>query len=168
MQARLPGSVGGPHSAFRESLGILALWIKGQFIIWLSVTGLYLAGFAIAHTPLWPVLAILCGLASVVPHIGALFAVVLVLAFSFIGSGGETWVMAAALGVWAVVQIIEGFVIGPRVLGRKLGLNPWFVLLAGIAGALIAGPIGILVATPVLAIGMMLWRRTRPHQAVKY
>ena len=152
----------------REILTVLGVWIKGQFIIWLGVTGLYLAGFGIARTPLWPLLAVLCGLASIVPHLGALFALLLVLLFSFLGSGGDTWAMVAALGVWALVQIIEGFVISPRVLGRRLGLNYWLVFLGGIAGALIAGPIGILVATPLLAIAAVMFRRTRRNQAVKY
>lgn len=144
----------------RDVLSVLRLWVKGQLIIWITATGLYLAGFAIARTPLWPVLAILCGLASMIPHLGAIIGLLLVLAFSLFLSG-ETSVILAALGVWVLVQIVEGFVIGPRVLGRKLGLSPWLVLLGGIAGALIAGPIGFLVATPLLAIVAVIWRHTR-------
>ena len=152
----------------REILVVLARWIKGQFVLWLSVTGLYLAGFAIARTPLWPLLAILCGFASVVPAVGALFALLLVLLFSYIGSGGETLVLVEALGVWAVVHLAEMFVLGPRLLGRRIGLNPWLLFLGGIAGAFIGGPVGILVATPILAIAAVIWRRTRRKEAVKY
>jgi predicted PurR-regulated permease PerM len=155
-------------SVIREILTVVWVWIKGQFILWLSVTGLYLAGFGIARTPLWLLLAILCGFCNVIPHLGALVGLLLVALFSFLGSGGESSVVAAALGVWVLVQIIEAFVIGPRVLGRKLGLNPWFVLLAGLAGAIIAGPIGIVVATPLLAIAAVIWRRMRRKEAVKY
>ena len=155
-------------SAIREILSVLAVWIKGQFVIWLSVTALYLAGFAVARTPLWPVLAILCGLASVIPHLGGLLSLLLVLIFSLIGSNGETWVMVAALGVWTVVQLAEIFVIGPRLLGRKLGLNPWIVFLGGIAGALLGGPVGIIFATPILAVAAVIWRRTRRKEAFKH
>jgi predicted PurR-regulated permease PerM len=154
-------------SVIREILSVVAVWIKGQLVIWVSETVMYLAGFAIARTPLWPLLAILCGLASAIPHLGAMFGLLLVLVFSFFGSDGDTWVMVAALAVWAVVQLVAGFVIGPRVLGRKLGLNPWLVFAGGIAGAFIAGPIGILVATPVLAIAGVIWRRTRKRAAQK-
>jgi predicted PurR-regulated permease PerM len=154
-------------STLREILRVLALWIKGQFLIWLSVTGMYLAGFAIARTPLWALLAILCGLVNVIPHFGALLSLLLVLLFSFIGSDGETWVIAAALAVWLVVQLIEGFILGPRLLGRTLGLSPWLVLLGGIAGAIIAGPIGILIATPLLAVAGVIWRRTHRAKPIK-
>jgi predicted PurR-regulated permease PerM len=160
------------HSAIREIVAVLAVWIKGQFLIWLSVTGLYLIGFAIARTPLWPVLAILCGIAGAIPHLGALFSLLFVLFVSFFLSGGETSVMVEALAVWAAVNMIDSFVISPRLVGRKLGLNPWIVFLGGIAGALLAGPVGILIATPVLAIAAVIWRRTRrthsSKQAVKY
>lgn len=154
-------------STLREILVVLLTWIKGQFLIWLSITVLYFVGFAIARTPLWPVLAILCGVLTVIPHLGTLLGLLLVLAVSYIGSGGNTSVTLSALGVWLIVQLIEGLVIAPRVLGRKLGLSYWIVLLGGIAGAIIAGPIGILIATPVLAVAAVLWRH-RPKYTVKY
>jgi predicted PurR-regulated permease PerM len=152
----------------REILTVLAIWVKGRILIWLSVTGLYLLGFAIARTPLWPLLAVLCGLVEAVPHFGMMVGLVLVLAFSVIGSGGNTSVILAALAVWVLVQVAEIFVIAPRVLGRKLGLSPWLVLLGGITGAFIAGPIGILVATPVMAAAAVIWHRARRSRAVKH
>jgi len=87
------------ESATREIFSVLGLWIKGQFVIWLCVTGLYLVGFAIIQAPLWPVLAILCGLASAIPHIGGLLGLLLVLLFSFLGSGADLAAMGAAPGV---------------------------------------------------------------------
>jgi predicted PurR-regulated permease PerM len=152
----------------REILTVLAIWIKGRIVIWLSATGLYLVGFAIARTPLWPVLAVLCGIVEAIPQFGMIFGLVLVVLFSVIGGGGETPVVFASLVVWVLVQIAEIFVIAPRVLGRKLGLSPWLVLLGGIVGALIAGPIGILVATPAMAVGVVIWRRVRRKHPTKY
>ena len=157
----------GRDSALREVLHVLAIWIKGRIVIWLSVTGLYLVGFAVARSPLWPLLAVLCGFVEALPHFGAILGLLLVLAFSVIGGNGETWVVLAALAVWVLVQALEIFVIGPRVLGRKLGLSPWLVLLGGIAGGLIAGPIGILVATPIMAAGAVIWRRTSRRPLAK-
>jgi len=154
-------------SAFREILSVVAIWIKGQLLIWLCVTALYLAGFAVVHAPLWPLLAVLCGLANALPHFGGILGFLLVLLFAFLGSGGDTTVLLEALAVWLVVQIVDGFVLGPRIMGRKLGLSAWLVFAGGIAGALIAGPIGMLVATLVLAIAAVIWRRTRGHRPIE-
>ena len=150
-----------PPSALREIVGVVWTWIKGQVLIWLSSTGLYLVGFAIARTPLWFLLGILCGVANAIPHIGPVFGLLFVLLFSFFGSEGDMNVMAGGLAVWVVVQLAEGFYIGPKLLGRKLGLNPWLVILGSIVGGLVAGPIGMLIATPVLAVVTVIWRRVR-------
>ncbi len=158
----------GRDSALREILKVLGIWLKGRILIWLSVTGLYLFGFAVARAPLWILLALLCGFVDAIPHFGMIFSLILTLAFSIIGSAGETPVILAALAVWLLVQVTEIFVIAPRVLGRKLGLSPWLVLLGGIAGGLIGGPIGVLAATPVMAAVAVIWRRTRRKDAAKY
>jgi predicted PurR-regulated permease PerM len=150
-----------PQSAVREIFGVLWTWIKGQILIWLIDTVLYLVGFAIARAPLWPLLAILCGIGNAIPHFGPILGLLLVALFSFFGSGGDPWKIAAPLAVWVVVQLAEGFYIGPKLLGRKLGLSPWLVIFGGIAGGLLGGPIGMLIATPVLAVATVIWRRTR-------
>jgi predicted PurR-regulated permease PerM len=148
-------------SAVREILHVLWVWIKGQILLWLTATVLYVIGFAIAQTPLWAALAVLCGIASAVPHFGGIIGLVLVLVFGFVGSSGDAMVLTKALAVWVLVQAIQGFVIEPRLLGRKLGLSSWIVLLGGIVGGFVAGPIGMLVATPVIAVAVVIWRRLR-------
>ena len=156
------------RSAVHDIGHVLWVWTKGQFLIWICVTILYLAGFAIVGTPVWALLAILCGLVSVIPHLGSLLGLFLVVLFSFIGSQGSGTAVAEALAVWVVVQAVEVFVIGPRLLGRKLGLNPWVVMLGGIAGAILGGPIGMIIATPILAVGAVLWRRRHRVDPVRY
>lgn len=154
------------RSTIREILRVLALWIKGQMVIWISATVLYLVGFAIARAPLWPLLAILCGMADPIPHFGALIGLLCVFAFSFLGSGGNLWVMSASLAVWVIVQVIIGYGIGPHVLGRKLGLSPWIVIFGSIFGGLIAGPLGMLIAIPAMAVIAVIVRRWRASHGI--
>jgi predicted PurR-regulated permease PerM len=49
------------------------------------------------------------------------------------------------------LQQIENVVLVPRILGHHLNLHPVAVLVAVIAGASLAGVLGILLASPVLA-----------------
>lgn len=147
------------QATLREILRVLVAWVKGQFLIWISATALYVTGFALARAPLWLLLALICGFVEPIPHIGAMVGLLCVLVFTFFGSGGDLWVMGASLGVWVIVQLVEGYWIGPKVLGRPLGLSPWAVILGGIAGGLIAGPIGLLVAIPTMAVVAVLVRR---------
>jgi predicted PurR-regulated permease PerM len=66
-----------------------------------------------------------------------------------------------ALVTYVVAQGLEGFVLTPRIMGRRLGLSPWTVFLVILAGGFFFGPPGVLLAAPVAAVLAVLWRRYR-------
>jgi len=55
------------------------------------------------------------------------------------------------IGLYVVIQQIEGNVLVPRILGRSLNLHPMVVLVGIIVGGSLAGILGMLLAAPVLA-----------------
>jgi predicted PurR-regulated permease PerM len=57
----------------------------------------------------------------------------------------------AILIYFVVIQLIEGNVLGPRIVGHAVGLHPVASILALIVGVQIFGPFGALLATPILA-----------------
>jgi predicted PurR-regulated permease PerM len=57
-----------------------------------------------------------------------------------------------------LIQGLEGFVIAPQLLSKPLGLRPWPVFLALLAGSFFFGPIGFFLAVPILAVGAVFWR----------
>ena len=65
------------------------------------------------------------------------------------------------LGLWLLIQGIEFFVLLPRLISRPLGLKELPVFAALLLGSLVFGPIGLLLAVPVLAIGLVFWRHFR-------
>jgi predicted PurR-regulated permease PerM len=142
---------------FRESARVLGLYIKGQILIAIIVTLLYAIGFAIAHVPVWPVVAILAGICNLIPRIGSLIALAIAALASWIGDSNLTNLLIV-LAVWVVVQGLEGFILTPRILGNPLGLRPLVVIFALIAGSLLFGPIGLLVSVPLLAVINVFWR----------
>jgi len=150
-------SAGNP---IRESVRVLGLYIKGQILITGIVTVLYAVGFAIAKVPFWPIVAIFGGLCNVIPKFGSLIALGLAIFAGWIG-GSDLSHMLMVLAAWVVVQGLEGFVLTPRILGTPLGLRPLAVFLALILGSLLFGPIGLLVAVPLLAVGNVFWRYYR-------
>jgi hypothetical protein len=56
------------------------------------------------------------------------------------------------LAAYVVIQMLEGLVITPRVIGDKVGLSPLWVLLALLAGAELFGFLGVLLALPTAAV----------------
>ncbi len=141
----------------RESFRVLGLYIRTQFLIAGILAVLYAIGFGIAHVPLWPVIAIIGGLSTLIPRVGSLIPFGLAVLANLIGDRNWTH-LAIAFGAWVVIQGLEGFFITPRLLSKPLGLKPLPVFLALLAGSFFFGPIGLLVAVPVLAVAGVFWR----------
>ncbi len=141
----------------KASARVLGLYARATLLITASEAVLYGIGFAVARVPLWPLLAILCALAGLIPRIGSVIGIAIVLFADWIGDGGWTG-LTIALGTWLVVQAIEGFWLTPRLMGKPLGLKPVAVFLALICGSLLFGPLGLFLAIPVLAIALV-WVR---------
>ena len=142
---------------FRESIRILGLYIRAQIFIALILTVLYAIGFAIAHVPWWPVIAIVGGLTSIIPRVGSLVPLGLAALANLLGDRNITHLLIAFLA-WVLIQALEGFFITPRLLSKPLGLRPLPVFVALLAGSFLFGPIGLLLAVPVLAIVAVFWR----------
>jgi predicted PurR-regulated permease PerM len=84
----------------------------------------------------------------------------------------EGWVKAVIVLVYfVVVHVIEGDVVGPRIVGKSIGLHPVVSLAALLAGAELYGIGGALFASPVAGVLQAFliaiwleWRATHLHQ----
>jgi predicted PurR-regulated permease PerM len=140
-----------------ESFRVLGLYIRAQFLIAGILTVLYAVGFGVAHVPLWPIIAIIGGLSTLIPRVGSLIPLSLAALANLIGDRNWTH-LAIAFGAWVIIQALEGFFITPRLLSKPLGLKPLPVFLAILAGSFLFGPIGVLLAVPILAVAGVFWR----------
>ena len=131
----------------------LRWWLLGQLIS-MTVVGLLTGlGLMVLGVPLAPVLGLLAGLLDFVPTVGPIIAAVpgVLLAFS---AGSTTGFLA--LGLYVVVQILEGYVLYPLVLERAVKLPPALTILALALMGVLLGPLGLLLATPLLAVVLTL------------
>ena len=152
---------------FRQSARVLGLYIRSQLIISATETLLYAIGFAIAHVPWWLLFALIGGTCSVIPSIGSLITLSLVGISMLLAN--RTWTeLAIAFGAWVTIQAIEGFVLQPLLLGRPLGLRALPVFLALLAGSFLLGPIGFILAVPVLAVANVFWQYFRNRKVEKH
>jgi predicted PurR-regulated permease PerM len=152
---QLPG--GRPQNPFIESVRVLGRYVRAQFLIAILLTVLYAVAFAIARVPLWPVVAVIGGLCSFIPRVGGLVPLALAALLIAIVDWNLTH-MLIAVGAWALIQVLEAFFITPRLLSRPLGLGALPVFFALLLGSFFFGPVGMLLAVPVLAVGLVFWR----------
>lgn len=122
-------------------------WIKGQLIVSLVVGVLIFTGLAILNFRYAIVLALIAAILEFIPYAGPVFASVpaIILALS---QGGTGRVLLVAL-VYLIVHEIEANLLLPKVMQKAVGLNPIISIVAILAGAKLAGVLGVLLAIPV-------------------
>jgi predicted PurR-regulated permease PerM len=102
------------------------------------------------------ILGIIAGLLEIIPTIGPTIAAVpAVLIAYFQGSTylslPNGWFALLIVGIYVVIQQLENNVLVPRIIGRSLNLHPLVIIIGAIAGASLAGVLGMFLAAPMLA-----------------
>lgn len=137
----------------------LGAYIRASAQNALIVSLLYCVGFAIAGVPGWLFTGLVCGVLNVIPQIGGVLALAFALLVELFFT--DDWMgMAYAGAVWLVVQVIEGFVLSPRAAGRA-GVHPIASIFMVLIAALVFGPLGAILAIPVVAILLIIWKSAR-------
>ncbi len=148
LPARLRDSI---VSVTREVDTVLGQFVRGQVTVMAILAVLYAAGYSLAGVRLAVPIGIVAGLLSFIPYVGGALALglaLLMVGLHFQGVGQLVLVGA----VYGVIQILEGFVITPRVVGDKLGLAPVWVLFALMVGGELWGFLGVMLALPAAAV----------------
>ncbi len=131
-------------------------FLRGQSILGLVVGTVVAVGLTLLQVRFSLVLGLISGLMEFVPMFGPLFAAivgVLVAIFQPDNWLGVTPLAYSAivLAFYIIVQQIENNVLVPRIIGRSLNMSPLAVLISVLAGGMIAGVLGLLLAAPVAA-----------------
>ena len=130
-------------------------YVRGQGLVALIMGILFCIGFTIIDFPMAIGLGIMIGIMDLVPylHTFALIPTVLLALLKSADTGQNFWViLAMALAVFIVVQLICDMIVTPKVMGKAMGLNPAILLLSlSVWGALL-GFIGLIIALPLTTL----------------
>jgi predicted PurR-regulated permease PerM len=108
------------------------------------------------------VLGVIAGFCEFVPLAGPLVVAILVAMLALLQSGlGMAFVVLLFLGV---LRVVHDYVVYPRIIGHGIHLHPLAVILAILAGAEIAGVVGIFLAIPGIAILTVAYRHWLEHR----
>ena len=140
--------------ALRTAGGALMGWWRAATLDALIVGCLWLAGLELLHVPWAPLWAFLGALCQFVPSIGGAIALIgPVLSVAFTVRTSEDWYrLGYVLGLYGIIAVLEGLVIGPYVLHRTTRVPWWAAFLGPIVLGLLIPPWGVLIAPPLLAV----------------
>lgn len=144
-----------------ECHNVLGAFVKGQFLVMLLLGVVYAVGLQLIGLEVGLIIGMIAGLASIIPYLGfavGIISAIIATLFQF----GIDWMQLLLVGVvFMIGQAVEGYILQPFLLGDKIGLSPVAVVFAVLAGAQLAGFLGMLIALPVAAVIVVLLRHAR-------
>ena len=140
----------------------LSNYIRGQGLVALTMGILFCIGFTIIGFPMAIGLGILIGIMDLVPylHTLALVPTVFLALLKAADTGQNFWViLASALAVFAIVQVLIDMVVTPKIMGKAMGLNPAILLLSLSIWGTLLGFIGLIIALPLTTLLIAYYQR---------
>lgn len=137
-------------------------YMRGQGLVALSVGILFCIGFTIIDFPMAIALGILIGIMDLVPylHTIALIPTIFLALLKSADTGQNFWIiLASALAVFIVVQIIADMLLTPKIMGKAMNLNPAILLLSLSVWGSLLGFVGLIIALPLTTLLMSYYKR---------
>lgn len=124
-------------------------WLQGQLLLSLLVGVLVYVGLLLLGVKYALLLGIVAAVFELIPVFGSILAAIPAVVLAFIDSG--TTLALLVIVLYTVINQVQGNIVYPMVVQKVLGVPPLVIILAIIAGAQLAGFLGILIAVPVAA-----------------
>lgn len=141
----------------------LRAYIVGQLLTMTFLGAITALGLYLLDVPYSLPFGILTGLVAIIPFFGTLVSTTLPALFVLTGPGYHGFsplghaLLVVGLGV--VVHLIEGNIVSPLVMSKKVDLPPVLTIMAVLIIGQLLGPMGLIVALPTLATVMVIVRR---------
>lgn len=127
----------------------LSNYIMGQVMEMLFVGFATGIGYFLIGEKYALVLAIIAGLANIVPYLGPYIGIIPAL---FVSVTQGIWQVVFTIVVVAIVHLIDGNIIYPRIIGSRLNIHPMTIIVLLLAAGNVAGAPGMILVIPTYAI----------------
>jgi len=154
----LPRTQRARVSRVAEEVGeVLSNFFRGRMLV-CALKGVFITvGLLVCDVPYAFLFGMGSGFLSLIPFVGAMFGFVIALLVAMVDQGALPALLKTGI-VFGLAEIIEGYVLIPKILGDSLGLHPVVVLFAIMAGGAALGFFGVLIALPLMAAIVILVR----------
>lgn len=140
---------------------VLGEYLRGQLLVMLALALYYASGLAWFGLDLALPIGVFTGLAVFVPYLGFGLGLLLALLAGLLQWAAPSQALWMVAVVYGLGQMLESFVLTPRLVGERIGLHPLAVILALMAFGQLLGFVGVLIALPTSAVLLVALRRVR-------
>ncbi len=139
-------------------VGYIAAFFQGQLIIALCMGTLYAMSFALIGLEFGVLVGLVMGLLNIVPFLGTLIGLLVVLPMAYLQPDGGVELLILAGVVFAAVQLVESWLLTPKIMANRSGLHPALVIISLFFwGTALGGIIGMVLAVPLTAFFVAIW-----------
>ena len=138
----------------REYDVLLSRYLRGQLTVALIIGVMTGTLLFVVQFPYAFLLGALAGVMGLIPFLGLVLSLIPAVIVALV-SGSVLVSLVKVAVVYTLVQILDGGVISPRIVGDSVGLHPVWIVLALSVGGFFFGFVGILISVPV-AVGVKL------------
>jgi predicted PurR-regulated permease PerM len=137
----------------------LILFFRGQILVAFADGVLLTIGFFSMGLNFALLLGISAGLLSIVPFLGVAVSIIPTIILAAVQFGDFLHPLIV-VGIFSLVQFLEGFFISPKIMGDRVGLHPLTIIIAVMVGTTLLGGItgGILAIPLTAALRVLMFR----------
>ncbi len=129
----------------------IGAYIRSQLFLMTLISIAATIGYAIIGLPYFYIFAIIIGLTNVIPYIGAYIGLAPPVLF-ILATGDNFQLIIFVIIVNLILQMLEGNVLQPIIMGKNLDYNPLLIILSMLITSEFLGIIGIVFAVPILIL----------------
>lgn len=142
----------------REIDAKVAAFVRGQLLVGFLLGVFYATGLVMVGLNYGLLIGLASGILSFIPYLGFTVGFVTSIIIALVQFWPDWPWLLATVAVFLVGQLLEGYVLQPRLIGRNVGLHPVWLIFALFAFGLLFGFVGLLVAIPAAAAVGVLTR----------
>lgn len=134
-----------------ESARVAPQYLIGRLILIGLLVILYTIGLGLSGVSNFILVSVIAALLTLIPYVGNIIAFLMAVVFGFVATGDTMTLVGIAL-TFTIAQFVESYVLEPYVVGDRVDVHPFFVILAVILGNMVWGVIGMILAIPIMGI----------------
>ncbi|HEY0828926.1 MAG TPA: AI-2E family transporter [Bacilli bacterium] len=127
----------------------LGHYVRGQFLVCILIGILAYIGYWSIGMPYPLLLALVAAVFNIIPYLGPFFGAAPAI---IMASTISLKMMLLVVAVNLVIQILEGNVISPQIVGKSLHMHPLSIIFVLLVGGELAGIAGLILAVPFFAV----------------
>ncbi|MFU8896155.1 MAG: AI-2E family transporter, partial [Gammaproteobacteria bacterium] len=141
-------------------------FFQGQLVIAVIMGAMLATGFTMIGLKGGILIGLVLGLLNIVPFLGTLVGLLIVLPMAYFQPGGSVHLLMLSLLVFTIVQLVESWLLTPKIMANRSGLHPALVVISVFFwGTALGGIIGMILAVPLTAFLVAVWAQAKTRLA---